>query len=422
MNGIIRMLNTHIKEREASAVKKKQGKAQKTKSPEKTKEDILSKQMAKSRRQLNIQNDFHRAVTESGLILAKLVFEKEDATADERAAAIRLLAELTSIAGMPRLAYPLTEWKIAFKGHDAFYQFDYVYYSIARDGLNGIADKGYVVETSVEKLKEDSHFLRFKHVNKSGTKKGRYVRTVYILIPALLENDELWNNFRKRVVFNTDPLGQIKTVSFNEAEIDLPVLSPIGADFDGDKLYPAVYDEAPANTESEDQAVNATDDNGLFNKMNETISYLNSLSELEGWSAWHGTEYRRTGSKGHIYAVIAPDKLSGVGTATWYELFDPGYEKPKYVDLVKRHIEAVLRDKYDYTISYPTKTEIEDEIFEADAHAWIDHPDTEKCGFAYTKHGNVTHLPENMKLAIFPKNMKLAIFPMITITEKSDNT
>ena len=422
MNGIIRMLNMYIKEREASTAKKKQGKAQKTKNPEKTKEDILSKQMAKSRRQLNIQNDFHRAVTESGLILAKLVFEKEDATADERAAAIRLLAELTSITGMPRLAYPLTEWKIAFKGHDAFYQFDYVYYSIARDGLNGIKDKGYVVETSVEKLKEDSHFLRFKHVNKSGTKKGRYVRTVYILIPALLENDELWNNFRKRVVFNTDPLGQIKTVSFNEAEIDLPVLSPIGADFDGDKLYPAVYDEAPANTESEDQAVNATDDNGLFNKMNETISYLNSLSELEGWSAWHGTEYRRTGSKGHIYAVIAPDKLSGVGTATWYELFDPGYEKPKYVDLVKRHIEAVLRDKYDYTISYPTKTEIEDEIFEADAHAWIDHPDTEKCGFAYTKHGNVTHLPKNMKLAIFPKNMKLAIFPMITITEKSDNT
>lgn len=412
MNGIIRMPNTYIKEREASAVKKKQGKAQKTKSPEKTKEDILSKQMAKSRRQLNIQNDFHRAVTESGLILAKLVFEKEDATADERAAAIRLLAELTSITGMPRLAYPLTEWKIAFKGHDAFYQFDYVYYSIARDGLNGIKDKGYVVETSVEKLKEDSHFLRFKHVNKSGTKKGRYVRTVYILIPALLENDELWNNFRKRVVFNTDPLGQIKTVSFNEAEIDLPVLSPIGADFDGDKLYPAVYDEAPANTESEDQAVNATDDNGLFNKMNETISYLNSLSELEGWSAWHGTEYRRTDSKDHT-AVIVPDKLSGVGTATWYELFYPGYKKLKHVDLIRRHVEAVLRDKYDYTISYPTKTEIEDEIFEADAHAWISHPDTEKCGFAYTKYGNVTH---------FRKNMKLAIFPMITITEKSDNT
>ena len=412
MNGIIRMPNTYIKEREASAVKKKQGKAQKTKSPEKTKEDILSKQMAKSRRQLNIQNDFHRAVTESGLILAKLVFEKEDATADERAAAIRLLAELTSITGMPRLAYPLTEWKIAFKGHDAFYQFDYVYYSIARDGLNGIKDKGYVVETSVEKLKEDSHFLRLKHVNKSGTKKGRYVRTVYILIPALLENDELWNNFRKRVVFNTDPLGQIKTVSFNEAEIDLPVLSPIGADFDGDKLYPAVYDEAPANTESEDQAVNATDDNGLFNKMNETISYLNSLSELEGWSAWHGTEHRHADNKDHI-AVIVPNKLSGVGTATWYELFYPGYKKLKHVDLIRRHVEAVLRDKYDYTISYPTKTEIEDEIFEADAHAWISHPDTEKCGFAYTKYGNITH---------FRKNMKLAIFPMITITEKSDNT
>lgn len=412
MNGIIRMPNTYIKEREASAVKKKQGKAQKTKNPEKTKEDILSKQMAKSRRQLNIQNDFHRAVTESGLILAKLVFEKEDATADERAAAIRLLAELTSITGMPRLAYPLTEWKIAFKGHDAFYQFDYVYYSIARDGLNGIADKGYVVETSVEKLKEDSHFLRLKHVNKSGTKKGRYVRTVYILIPALLENDELWNNFRKRVVFNTDPLGQIKTVSFNEAEIDLPVLSPIGADFDGDKLYPVAYDEVPANTESEDQAVNAADDNGLFNKMNETISYLNSLSELEGWSAWHGTEYRRTDSKDHT-AVIVPDKLSGVGTATWYELFYPGYKKLKHVDLIRRHVEAVLKDKYDYTISYPTKTEIEDEIFEADAHAWISHPDTEKCGFAYTKYGNVTH---------FRKNMKLAIFPMITITEKSDNT
>lgn len=412
MNGIIRMPNTYIKEREASAVKKKQGKAQKTKNPEKTKEDILSKQMAKSRRQLNIQNDFHRAVTESGLILAKLVFEKEDATADERAAAIRLLAELTSITGMPRLAYPLTEWKIAFKGHDAFYQFDYVYYSIARDGLNGIADKGYVVETSVEKLKEDSHFLRLKHVNKSGTKKGRYVRTVYILIPALLENDELWNNFRKRVVFNTDPLGQIKTVSFNEAEIDLPVLSPIGADFDGDKLYPVAYDEVPANTESEDQAVNAADDNGLFNKMNETISYLNSLSELEGWSAWHGTEYRRTDSKDHT-AVIVPDKLSGVGTATWYELFYPGYKKLKHVDLIRRHVEAVLKDKYDYTISYPTKTEIEDEIFEADAHAWISHPDTEKCGFAYTKYGNITH---------FRKNMKLAIFPMITITEKSDNT
>lgn len=412
MNGIIRMPNVYIKEKEASTAKKKQGKTQKTKSPEKTKEDILSKQMAKSRRQLNIQNDFHRAVTESGLILAKLVFEKEDATADERAAAIRLLAELTSITGMPRLAYPLTEWKIAFKGHDAFYQFDYVYYSIARDGLNGIKDKGYVVETSVEKLKEDSHFLRFKHVNKSGTKKGRYVRTVYILIPALLENDELWNNFRKRVVFNTDPLGQIKTVSFNEAEIDLPVLSPIGADFDGDKLYPAVYDEVPANTENEDQAVNAADDNGLFNKMNETISYLNSLSELEGWSAWHGTEYRRTDSKDHT-AVIVPDKLSGVGTATWYELFYPGYKKLKHVDLIRRHVEAVLRDKYDYTISYPTKTEIEDEIFEADAHAWISHPDTEKCGFAYTKYGNITH---------FRKNMKLAIFPMITITEKSDNT
>lgn len=412
MNGIIRMPNVYIKEKEASTAKKKQGKTQKTKSPEKTKEDILSKQMAKSRRQLNIQNNFHRAVTGSGLTLAKLVFEKEDATTDERAAAIRLLVELTSITGMPRLAYPLTEWKIAFKGRDNFYQFDYVYYSIARDGLNGIADKGYVVETSVEKLKEDSHFLRLKHVNKSGTKKGRYVRTVYILIPALLENDELWNNFRKRVVFNTDPLGQIKTVSFNEAEIDLPVLSPIGADFDGDKLYPVAYDEVPANTESEDQAVNAADDNGLFNKMNETISYLNSLSELEGWSAWHGTEYRRTDSKDHI-AVIVPDKLSGVGTATWYELFDPGYEKPKYVDLVKRHVEAVLRDKYDYTISYPTKTEIEDEIFEADAHAWISHPDTEKCGFAYTKYGNVTH---------FRKNMKLAIFPMITITEKSDNT
>ena len=412
MNGIIRMPNTYIKDREASAVKKKQGKAQKTKNPEKTKEDILSKQMAKSRRQLNIQNDFHRAVTESGLILAKLVFEKEDATADERAAAIRLLAELTSITGMPRLAYPLTEWKIAFKGRDNFYQFDYVYYSIARDGLNGIKDKGYVVETSVEKLKEDSHFLRLKHVNKSGTKKGRYVRTVYILIPALLENDDLWNNFRKRVVFNTDPLGQIKTVSFNEAEIDLPVLSPIGADFDGDKLYPAVYDEVPANTESEDQAVNAADDNGLFNKMNETISYLNSLSELEGWSAWHGTEYRRTDSKDHT-AVIVPDKLSGVGTATWYELFYPGYKKLKHVDLIRRHVEAVLRDKYDYTISYPTKTEIEDEIFEADAHAWISHPDTEKCGFAYTKYGNITH---------FRKNMKLAIFPMITITEKSDNT
>ena len=412
MNGIIRMPNVYIKEKEASTAKKKQGKTQKTKSPEKTKEDILSKQMAKSRRQLNIQNDFHRAVTESGLILAKLVFEKEDATADERAAAIRLLAELTSITGMPRLAYPLTEWKIAFKGHDAFYQFDYVYYSIARDGLNGIKDKGYVVETSVEKLKEDSHFLRLKHVNKSGTKKGRYVRTVYILIPALLENDDLWNNFRKRVVFNTDPLGQIKTVSFNEAEIDLPVLSPIGADFDGDKLYPAVYDEVPANTENEDQAVNAADDNGLFNKMNETISYLNSLSELEGWSAWHGTEYRRTDSKDHT-AVIVPDKLSGVGTATWYELFYPGYKKLKHVDLIRRHVEAVLRDKYDYTISYPTKTEIEDEIFEADAHAWISHPDTEKCGFAYTKYGNITH---------FRKNMKLAIFPMITITEKSDNT
>ena len=412
MNGIIRMPNVYIKEKEASTAKKKQGKAQKTKNPEKTKEDILSKQMAKSRRQLNIQNDFHRAVTESGLILAKLVFEKEDATADERAAAIRLLAELTSITGMPRLAYPLTEWKIAFKGRDNFYQFDYVYYSIARDGLNGIADKGYVVETSVEKLKEDSHFLRLKHVNKSGTKKGRYVRTVYILIPALLENDELWNNFRKRVVFNTDPLGQIKTVSFNEDEIDLPVLSLIGADFDGDKLYPAVYDEAPANTESEDQAVNAVDDNGLFNKMNETISYLNSLSELEGWSAWHGTEYRRTDSKDHT-AVIVPDKLSGVGTATWYELFYPGYKKLKHVDLIRRHVEAVLRDKYDYTISYPTKTEIEDEIFEADAHAWISHPDTEKCGFAYTKYGNITH---------FRKNMKLAIFPMITITEKSDNT
>ena len=412
MNGIIRMPNVYIKEKEASTAKKKQGKAQKTKNPEKTKEDILSKQMAKSRRQLNIQNDFHRAVTESGLILAKLVFEKEDATADERAAAIRLLAELTSITGMPRLAYPLTEWKIAFKGHDAFYQFDYVYYSIARDGLNGIKDKGYVVETSVEKLKEDSHFLRLKHVNKSGTKKGRYVRTVYILIPALLENDDLWNNFRKRVVFNTDPLGQIKTVSFNEAEIDLPVLSPIGADFDGDKLYPAVYDEVPANTENEDQAVNAADDNGLFNKMNETISYLNSLSELEGWSAWHGTEYRRTDSKDHT-AVIVPDKLSGVGTATWYELFYPGYKKLKHVDLIRRHVEAVLRDKYDYTISYPTKTEIEDEIFEADAHAWISHPDTEKCGFAYTKYGNITH---------FRKNMKLAIFPMITITEKSDNT
>ena len=412
MNGIIRMPNVYIKEKEASTAKKKQGKAQKTKNPEKTKEDILSKQMAKSRRQLNIQNDFHRAVTESGLILAKLVFEKEDATADERAAAIRLLAELTSITGMPRLAYPLTEWKIAFKGRDNFYQFDYVYYSIARDGLNGIADKGYVVETSVEKLKEDSHFLRLKHVNKSGTKKGRYVRTVYILIPALLENDELWNNFRKRVVFNTDPLGQIKTVSFNEAEIDLPVLSPIGADFDGDKLYPAVYDEVPANTENEDQAVNAADDNGLFNKMNETISYLNSLSELEGWSAWHGTEYRRTDSKDHT-AVIVPDKLSGVGTATWYELFYPGYKKLKHVDLIRRHVEAVLRDKYDYTISYPTKTEIEDEIFEADAHAWISHPDTEKCGFAYTKYGNITH---------FRKNMKLAIFPMITITEKSDNT
>ena len=412
MNGIIRMPNVYIKEKEASTAKKKQGKAQKTKNPEKTKEDILSKQMAKSRRQLNIQNDFHRAVTESGLILAKLVFEKEDATADERAAAIRLLAELTSITGMPRLAYPLTEWKIAFKGRDNFYQFDYVYYSIARDGLNGIKDKGYVVETSVEKLKEDSHFLRLKHVNKSGTKKGRYVRTVYILIPALLENDDLWNNFRKRVVFNTDPLGQIKTVSFNEAEIDLPVLSPIGADFDGDKLYPAVYDEVPANTENEDQAVNAADDNGLFNKMNETISYLNSLSELEGWSAWHGTEYRRTDSKDHT-AVIVPDKLSGVGTATWYELFYPGYKKLKHVDLIRRHVEAVLRDKYDYTISYPTKTEIEDEIFEADAHAWISHPDTEKCGFAYTKYGNITH---------FRKNMKLAIFPMITITEKSDNT
>ena len=413
MNGIIRMPNAYINESEESTAKKKQGKAQKTKSPEKTKEDILSKQMAKSRRQLNIQNNFHRAVTGSGLTLAKLVFEKEDATADERAAAIRLLAELTSITGMPRLAYPLTEWKIAFKGRDNFYQFDYVYYSIARDGLNGIEDKGYVVETSVEKLKEDSHFLRLKHINKSGTKKGRYVRTVYILIPALLENDELWNNFRKRVVFNTDSLGQIKTVSFNEAEIDLPVLSPIGADFDGDKLYPVVYDEVPANTESEDQAVNAADDNGLFNKMNETISYLNSLSELEGWSAWHGTEYRRTDSKGHIYAVIAPDKLSGVGTATWYELFYPGYKKLKHVDLIRRHVEAVLRDKYDYTISYPTKTEIEDEIFEADAHAWISHPDTEKCGFAYTKYGNITH---------FRKNMKLAIFPMITITEKSDNT
>ena len=412
MNGIIRMPNVYIKEKEASTAKKKQGKAQKTKSPEKTKEDILSKQMAKSRRQLNIQNDFHRAVTESGLILAKLVFEKEDATADERAAAIRLLAELTSITGMPRLAYPLTEWKIAFKGRDNFYQFDYVYYSIARDGLNGIKDKGYVVETSVEKLKEDSHFLRLKHVNKSGTKKGRYVRTVYILIPALLENDELWNNFRKRVVFNTDPLGQIKTVSFNEAEIDLPVLSPIGADFDGDKLYPVVYDEVPANTESEDQVDNAADDNDLFNKMNETISYLNSLSELEGWSAWHGTEYRHTDSKDHT-AVIVPDKLSGVGTATWYELFDPGYKKLKHVDLIRRHVEAVLKDKYDYTISYPTKTEIEDEIFEADAHAWISHPDTEKCGFAYTKNRNIIH---------FRKNMKLAIFPMITITEKSDNT
>ena len=415
MNGIIEMPNMKDRKENIASAKKKQENAEKKgKRMTKTKEEEkLYKQLAKNSHQLLVQRNFRMNVTWASLILAKQVFEKECATTDERDAAICILATMTNINGMPCLSYCTQPWMTVFNGTSPLYQFNYVFYRYDDDGLDGIEEKGYNITVTKEKLKKDMHFLRLKRVNNPGKKKVRYVRTVTIFVPVLLKDDELWDNFRKRVVFNTNGLtGLITTVSFNEDEIDLPVLSPIGADFDGGKLYPAVYDEVPANTENEDQAVNAADDNGLFNKMNETISYLNSLSELEGWSAWHGTEYRRTDSKDHT-AVIVPDKLSGVGTATWYELFYPGYKKLKHVDLIRRHVEAVLKDKYDYTISYPTKTEIEDEIFEADAHAWISHPDTEKCGFAYTKYGNVTH---------FRKNMKLAIFPMITITEKSDNT
>ena len=411
MKGIIEMPNMKDREKNVFSVRKKN----KKKNRVKTREERLAKELEKALLQLHDQKYFRMDIYCGGLLLAKEIFMKDDASVDERSAAVCLLSKLTNINGMPDGVYD-ARWRDAFEGFHALHQFNCVYYR----KLGEIDQNGYSVETTKEKVKRKNGFMKLKTVNKSNDK-GRHVRNVTIYLTDIIQNTDVWDDFRKRIIFHEDSLGRITNVSFNQGSVVIPVHTGMIADFDGDKLYPVVYDGVPANTESEDQAVNAADDNGLFNKMNETISYLNSLSELEGWRAWHGTEYHRTDSKDHT-AVIVPDKLSGVGTATWYELFYPGYKKLKHVDLIRRHVEAVLRDKYDYTISYPTKTEIEDEIFEADAHAWIDHPDTEKCGFAYTKHGNVTHLPKNMKLAIFPKNMKLAIFPMITITEKSDNT
>lgn len=404
MNGIIEMPN--MKDRKEN-----------TKTAEKPKlknsENWYDKTLRKYEYQLILQSGFRTDVIDAGLDLVRNIFEKDNTSIEERSAAIRLLVHLTCVNGMPRIIYTQSGWKKAFKGDAPFYQFAGLTSRSISDEFNGIEYSGYVIKTIRCKVKvRDDGFVRAKRIYKAGTKKCRYVRVVYMHLFTLLQYNDKWDDFRKRVVFHTDSIGRVKTVTFIEGGVmNAEVPATTGKSENVCNMTVGSF----ADTDSvnmENTFDQSADDNGLFNKMNETISYLNSLSELEGWSAWHGTEYRRTDSKDHI-AVIVPDKLSGVGTATWYELFDPGYEKPKYVDLVKRHVEAVLRDKYDYTISYPTKTEIEDEIFEADAHAWISHPDTEKCGFAYTKYGNITH---------FRKNMKLAIFPMITITEKSDNT
>lgn len=417
-NEIIKMPN--MKDRKECIAKDEKIPGKKKNKQVKSREKKLKSRLDALDIQFRKQVKFRSNTIASMLHLAKSVFERDDTTLDERSSAIILLSEATKLDGMPKYMYRYN-WEDRIKTGDIPYQFEYLNYDGYLIGLPGIENTGYGVMITEKKIKKKNGIV----IVADPKKKYVNIKTVVVEVPRVLQDEETWNNFRKRVQFHTDSMDHIVYVSFNEEIGDTPIwldchvsefIGGTASDFDGDTFETDnsknVEENDEENGSEEDLTAKTDDSDGLFNKMNETISYLNSLSELEGWSAWHGTEYRRTDSNDSI-AVIVPDKLSGAGTATWYDLFDPTYEKPKHIDLISRHVEAVLKDKYVFSISYPTKIEIEDEIFEADAHAWIDHPDTEKCGFAYTKNRNVTH---------FRKNMKLAIFPMITITEKSDNT
>lgn len=391
MKGIIEMPNMKDREKNVFSVRKKN----KKKNSVKTREERLAKELKKALLQLHDQNYFRMDIYCGGLLLAKEIFMKDDASVDERSAAVCLLSKLTNINGMPDGVYDV-RWRDAFEGFHALHQFNCVYYR----KLGEIDQNGYSVETTKEKVKRKNGFMKLKTVNKSNDK-GRHVRNVTIYLTNIIQNTDLWDDFRKRIIFHEDSLGRITNVSFNEGSVVIPVHTGMSADFDGDVWAPEFPEQSAAEKKPEEiaaentqQAEQAEDLTMTILTFKEIVNRLNEISAIRGWSNWD-----LVSCDGRFY--IVPIKMTGIGKMTWDEVFN-NPEFP-YFDIILDSIADLIPEGGSSEVFIPTYELAYDCLFgEVDSHIWIDWPSTEKCGFAFTTNGNKMHFKKNTKLGVFP--------------------
>ena len=395
MKGIIEMPNMKDREKNVFSVRKKN----KKKNSVKTREEKLAKELEKALLQLHDQMYFRMDIYCGGLLLAKEIFMKDDASVDERSAAVCLLSKLTNINGMPDGVYD-ARWRDAFEGFHALHQFDCVYYRYNK--LGEIAQNGYSVETTKEKVKRKNGFMKLKTVNKPNDK-GRYVRNVTIYLTDIIQNTDVWDDFRKRVIFHEDSLGRITNVSFNEGSVVVPVHTGMSADFDGDCLsvfngdrltsdFPeqSVTEKNPEETVAE----NTQQPDDPMTILNSIVNRLNEISAIRGWSEWKPVLYG-----GSFY--IIPFSSTGIGKMTWDEVFnDPEFP---YFNMILDAIADLIPEGGSSEVFIPTYELVDDCLLGGiDGHIWIDWPPTEKCGFAFTSNGNKMHFNKNSKLGVFP--------------------
>ena len=391
MKGIIEMPNMKDREKNVFSIRKKN----KKKNSVKTREEKLAKELEKALLQLHDQMYFRMDIYCGGLLLAKEIFMKDDASVDERSAAVCLLSKLTNINGMPDGVYDV-RWRDAFEGFHALHQFNCVYYR----KLGEIDQNGYSVETTKEKVKRKNGFMKLKTVNKSNDK-GRYVRNVTIYLTDIIQNTDVWDDFRKRVIFHEDSLGRITNVSFNEGSVVIPVPTGMSADFDGDVWAPEFPEQSADEKKPEEiaaentqQAEQAEDLTMTILTFKEIVNRLNEISAIRGWSNWDLV------SCGGRYYIV-PIKMTGIGKMTWDEVFN-NPEFP-YFDIILDSIADLIPEGGSSEVFIPTYELACDCLFgEVDSHIWIDWPSTEKCGFAFTTNGNKMHFKKNTKLGVFP--------------------
>ena len=399
MKGIIEMPNMKDREKNVFSIRKKN----KKKNSVKTREEKLAKELEKALLQLHDQMYFRMDIYCGGLLLAKEIFMKDDASVDERSAAVCLLSMLTNINGMPDCIYDAS-WRVAFEGFNSLHQFNYIYYRSQINKSGEIDQHGYSVETTKEKVKRKNGFMKLKTVDKPNSN-GRYIRNVTIFLTSVIQNTNMWDDFRKRVIFHEDSLGRITNVSFNEGSVVRPVPVPTGmsADFDGDCLsvfngdrltsdFPeqSVTEKNPEETVAE----NAQQPDDPMTILNSIVNRLNEISAIRGWSEWKPVLYG-----GSFY--IIPFSSTGIGKMTWDEVFnDPEFP---YFNMILDAIADLIPEGGSSEVFIPTYELVDDCLLGGiDGHIWIDWPPTEKCGFAFTTNGNKMHFKKNTKLGVFP--------------------